>query len=82
MSMREQSSFSRKISLSNFVAITLLGVRALNVPGTTSPFSSLLGPEKYDAWMADGAHSFKMEQTCVVRLVLKSSSGFLEPGKL
>ena len=58
MSMREQSSFSPKISRSKFVAIAPLGVRALNVPDTTTPFFSLLGPEKYDAWMADGAHSF------------------------
>ena len=44
MSMWVQSSFSRKISCSNFVAIALFGVRVLNVPGATSPFSSILDP--------------------------------------
>ena len=35
---------AHKISRSNFVSIALFGVRVLNVPGRTSPLSSVLDP--------------------------------------
>ena len=39
--------------------------------------------EKYDVWMANGAHLFTAAgNNCVAHLVVKSSSGFLRPGKL
>ena len=44
MSMRVYKFFKRMTSSSNFVAIAQLVVLARKDPGTTSPFSSLLGP--------------------------------------
>ena len=44
MSLQVYKFFKRMISYSNFVAIAQLVVLVRKDPGTTSPFSSLLGP--------------------------------------